>query len=77
MTTETIGVMRRMSKNTSDRTHQTRILVVDDEADVRLLLAREIGDRGYEVVAAWSPLGLIERSRNGESQYWSLKGGVV
>ena len=41
-----------MSKNTSDRTHQTRILVVDDEADMRLLLAREISDRGHEVVAA-------------------------
>ncbi len=41
-----------MSKNTSDRIHQTRILVVDDEAHVRLLLAREISDRGHEVVAA-------------------------
>ncbi len=41
-----------MSKSTLDRTHQARILVVDDEPDVRLLLAREIGDRGYEVVAA-------------------------
>ncbi len=27
------------------------ILVVDDEVDVRLLLTREIGDRGHEVVA--------------------------
>ncbi len=34
-----------------DRTHQARILVVDDEPNVRLLLAREIGDRGHEVVA--------------------------
>ncbi len=41
-----------MSKSTLDRTHQARILVVDDEADVRLLLAREISDRGHEVVAA-------------------------
>ncbi len=43
--------MSRVSKNTSDRTHQTHILVVDDEPDVRLLLAREISDRGHEVVA--------------------------
>jgi len=41
-----------MSKSTLDRTHQARILVVDDEAEVRLLLAREISDRGHEVVAA-------------------------
>lgn len=43
--------MSRVSKITSDRTHQARILVVDDEPNVRLLLAREIGDRGHEVVA--------------------------
>ncbi len=44
--------MSEMSKSTVDRTHQARILVVDDETDVRLLLAREIRDRGHEVVAA-------------------------
>ena len=43
--------MSRMSKSTLDRTRQARILVVDDEPNVRLLLAREIGDRGHEVVA--------------------------
>ena len=43
--------MYRMRINTSDRTHQTHILVVDDEADVRHLLAREIEERGHEVVA--------------------------
>jgi len=41
-----------MSKSTLDSTHQAYILVVDDDPNVRLLLAREIGDRGYEVVAA-------------------------
>ncbi len=35
-----------------DSTHQARILVVDDEANLRLLLAREMADRGYEVVVA-------------------------
>ncbi len=41
-----------MSKSTLDRTERVRILVVDDEPDVRLLLAREISDRGHEVVVA-------------------------
>ncbi len=44
--------MSRMSKSTLDRTRQARILVVDDEPNVRLLLAREISDRNHEVVAA-------------------------
>ncbi len=43
--------MHRISEETSDRTHQARILVVDDEPEIRLLLAREIGERGHEVVA--------------------------
>ena len=41
-----------MSKSTPDRTYRARILVVDDEANLRLLLAREISDRGHEVVVA-------------------------
>jgi len=55
-----------MSKNTSDRTHQTRILVVDDEADVRLLLAREISDRGHEVVAAADSTQAMEEMGRGD-----------
>ncbi len=43
--------MHRKSENMLDRTRQACILVVDDEPNVRLLLAREIGDRGHEVVA--------------------------
>jgi len=44
--------MSGISKSTLDRTGRARILVVDDEANVRLLLAGEISDRGHEVVAA-------------------------
>jgi len=58
--------MSRVSKNTSDRTHQTRILVVDDEADVRLLLAREISDRGHEVVAAADSTQAMEEIGRGD-----------
>ncbi len=58
--------MRRMSKSTLDRTHQTRILVVDDEADVRLLLAREISDRGHEVVAAADSTQAMEEMGRGD-----------
>ena len=43
--------MSETGRSMLDRTHQAHILVVDDEADVRLLLAREISDRGHEVVA--------------------------
>jgi len=49
-----------MSKNMLNRTHQARIMVVDDEADVRLLLTREISDRGYEVVAAVDSVQAME-----------------
>ncbi len=58
--------MSRVSKNTSDRTHQARILVVDDEADVRLLLAREISDRGHEVVAAADSTQAMEEIGRGD-----------
>ena len=57
--------MHRMSKGTSDRTHQARILVVDDEPDVRLLLAREIGERGHEVVAAADSAQAMEEMGRG------------
>ncbi len=40
--------MNHAEKNSGTR---CRILVVDDEEDVRLLLEREIRDRGHEVVA--------------------------
>ncbi len=43
--------MSGISKSTFDRTGRARILVVDDEANVRLLLAGEISDRGHEVAA--------------------------
>ncbi len=55
-----------MSKSTLDRTHQARILVVDDEADVRLLLAREISDRGHEVVAAADSTQAMEEIGRGD-----------
>ena len=38
----------------------SRTLVVDDEADVRLLLTREISDRGHEVVAVVDSAQAIE-----------------
>ena len=59
-------VMNRMGINTSANTHQTRILVVDDEADVRLLLAREISDRGHEVVVAADSAQAMEEMGRGE-----------
>ena len=58
--------MRRMSKSTLDRTKRARILIVDDEADLRLLLAREIGDRGYEVVAAVDGAQAMEEMGRGD-----------
>ncbi len=58
--------MRRKSKSKLDRTHQTRILVVDDEADVRLLLTREIRDRGHEVVAVADSVRAMERMGQGD-----------
>ncbi len=55
-----------MSKSTVDRTHQARILVVDDEAEVRLLLAREISDRGHEVVASVDGAQAMEEMGRGK-----------
>ena len=55
-----------MSKITSDRTHQIHILVVDDEPDVRLLLAREISDQGHEVVVVADSAQAIEEMGRGD-----------
>ena len=37
-----------------------RILVVDDEAHIRLLYSEELADEGYEVITAESGDGLLE-----------------
>ncbi len=58
--------MHRKSENMLDRTHQARILIVDDEADVRHLLAREIGDRGHEVVAAVDGAQAVQEMGRGD-----------
>ncbi len=58
--------MSRMSKSTLDRTRQARILVVDDEPNVRLLLAREISDRNHEVVAAADSAEAMEEMGRGD-----------
>ena len=55
-----------MSKSTLDRTHQTHILVVDDEADIRLLLAREISDQGHQVVAVEDSAQAMEEMGRGD-----------
>ncbi len=57
--------MSRVNNYTSDRTHQTHIFVVDDEPDVRLQLAREISDRGHEVVAVTDSAQAIEEMDRG------------
>ncbi len=44
----------------------SRIIVVDDEPDVRLLLAREIGDRGHEVVAVADSTQALEEMGRGD-----------
>ncbi len=43
----------------------SRILVVDDEADVRHLLTREISDRGHEVVAVTDSAQAMEEMDRG------------
>ena len=59
-------VMSGMGKSILARTHQARVLVVDDEADVRLLLTREISDRGHEVVAAANSAQAVEEMGRGD-----------
>jgi DNA-binding NtrC family response regulator len=38
-----------------------KLLVVDDEANIRLLYAQELSDEGYEVVTAASALEAVEK----------------
>lgn len=38
-----------------------KLLVVDDEANIRLLYAQELSDEGYQVVTAASPMEAVER----------------
>ena len=44
----------------------TRILVVDDEVNIRLLYSQELADEGYEVVTAASAAEAAERLRDQE-----------
>ena len=39
----------------------TKILVVDDEAHIRLLYTEELTEEGYEVITAENGLNLLER----------------
>jgi len=39
----------------------TKLLVVDDEANIRLLYAQELSDEGYEVVTAGTALEAVEK----------------
>ncbi|MDR1085256.1 MAG: response regulator [Deltaproteobacteria bacterium] len=39
----------------------SKILVVDDEAHIRLLYTEELGEEGYEVITAENGAGLLER----------------
>lgn len=38
-----------------------KLLVVDDEANIRLLYAQELSDEGYEVVTAGSAIEAVEK----------------
>lgn len=42
-----------------------KILVVDDEANIRLLYAEELADEGYEVVTAASTTEAVEKLQEG------------
>ena len=43
-----------------------KILVVDDEANIRLLYSQELSDEGYQVVTAGSALEAVERLEGAE-----------
>lgn len=43
----------------------SKILVVDDEANIRLLYAEELADEGYEVVTAASTTEAVEKLQEG------------
>ncbi|WP_136514755.1 response regulator [Geomonas edaphica] len=42
-----------------------KLLVVDDEANIRLLYAAELSDEGYDVVTAGSALEAVEKLESG------------
>ncbi len=54
-----------MSKSNSARTHQARILVVDDDPDVRILLTLELIDQGHLVVASKDSAQAVEEIGRG------------
>ncbi len=43
----------------------SKILVVDDEANIRLLYSEELADEGYEVVTAGNTAEAVERLQGG------------
>ena len=43
-----------------------KLLVVDDEANIRLLYAQELSDEGYEVVTAGNALEAVEKLEGAE-----------
>jgi DNA-binding NtrC family response regulator len=43
-----------------------KLLVVDDEANIRLLYAQELSDEGYEVVTAGTALEAVEKLEGAE-----------
>ncbi len=43
----------------------SRLLVVDDEASIRMLYAQELGEEGYEVVTAGTALEAVEKLQEG------------
>lgn len=43
-----------------------KLLVVDDEANIRLLYAQELSDEGYEVVTAGTAMEAVEKLQQGE-----------
>ncbi len=54
-----------MRKTTLDRTERARILIVDDDANVRFLLTLEISKRGHEVIEAADGVQAIEEMSRG------------
>ncbi len=55
-----------MMKSKLESSERARILIVDDEAEVRLLLAREIEERGHEVVVAADSAQAMEETGRGD-----------
>ena len=46
--------------------NMTKLLVVDDEANIRLLYAQELSDEGYQVVTAGTALEAVEKLEDAE-----------